>query len=117
VVARRAENETADNVKIHWPYGLTEASYVVFQFAWAVLFAAGGLMLPAIGAGFMAACVVYVGFFYGDHAGQVCFIIDRSRLTSFGRRRTGTGYRPAPTERPRTAPAGAIPHPITQDTN
>jgi cellulose synthase/poly-beta-1,6-N-acetylglucosamine synthase-like glycosyltransferase len=102
VAARRAETgKTTDGVKVHWPYALTEASYVVSQFAWAVLFAADGLVLPAIGAGFLAACVVYVGFFYGDHAGNVCFILDRSRLRFFGPRRTSNGYRRAQRERPR----------------
>lgn len=107
-VARRAETgKTTDGVKIHWPYALAEASYVVSQFAWAVLFVADGLLLPAIGAGFLAACVVYSGFFYGDHAGKVCFIFDRSRLRFFGQRRTGAGYRPAEratsSHRPRTS--------------
>jgi len=108
VAARPAETgKTTDGVKIHWPYALAEASYVVSQLAWAVLFAADGLVLPAIGAGFLAACVVYVGFFYGDHAGKVCFVFDRSRLRLFGPRRTraGAGYRPAHREQPgRTAP-------------
>ena len=81
VAGRRAETgETTEHVKIHWPYVLTELSYVVSQFTWAVLFAVDGLVMPAIGAGFLAACVVHVGFFYGDHAGRRCFILDRSRL-------------------------------------
>jgi hypothetical protein len=117
LVAQRTGNETIDNVKIHWPYGLTEASYVVLQFGWAVLFAASGLILPAVGAGFMAACVVYVGFFYGDHAGKVCFVVERDRLPWSGRRRTGAGHPPAPTERPQTVAARAISRPIAEDTN
>ena len=85
---------------IHWPYALTEASYVASQLAWAVVFAAGGLMLPAIGAGFLAACVVYVGFFYGDHAGKVGFVFDRSRPRFLGSRRAGTVSRRTHAERP-----------------
>ena len=50
----------------------TEAFFVAYQLAWAVLFAANGLVLCAIGAAYMAACVVYLAFFYGDHAGKVC---------------------------------------------
>jgi hypothetical protein len=106
VPARPAETgKTTAGVKIHWPYALAEASYAVSQLAWAVLFAANDLVFPALGAGFLAACVVYVGFFYGDHAGKVCFVLDRSRLRLFGPRRTGTGYRQAHREQPRrTAP-------------
>ena len=102
VAARRVESETkTDGVRIHWPYALAEAAYVASQLAWTVLFVANGLVLPAIGAGFLAACVVYVGFFYGDHAGKVFFVFDRSRP----QRR-----RPAPS-RP------LVGHRITQDTN
>jgi cellulose synthase/poly-beta-1,6-N-acetylglucosamine synthase-like glycosyltransferase len=77
-----AETRATDGGRIHWPYALAEALYVVSQLAWAVLFAVSGLVVPAIGAGFLAGCVLYVGFFYGDHAGKVCFVIDRSRPSS-----------------------------------
>ena len=56
---------------------MTEAFFVVYQLAWAVLFAMHGLVLCAIGAAYVAACVVYLGFFYGDHLGKVCFVLDR----------------------------------------
>jgi cellulose synthase/poly-beta-1,6-N-acetylglucosamine synthase-like glycosyltransferase len=109
-VAQWAETgRKSDGVRIHWPYALTEASYVVSQLAWAVLFAANGFVLPAIGAVLLAACVAYVAFFYGDHAGKVCFLVDRSRLTLFGSRHTGTSRR---------APARPlVENRITHDTN
>jgi hypothetical protein len=67
-------------VKVHWPYVLTEAFFVAYQLGWGVCFAMNGLALCAIGAFCVAACVVYLGFFYGDHAGKVCFAFDRRRL-------------------------------------
>ena len=81
-------------VKIRWPYVLAEAFFVVYQLAWTVLFASSGLVLCAIGAGYIAACVIYLGFFYGDHAGKVCFVVDGSRLelpARGGHRRAGGG--------------------------
>jgi hypothetical protein len=73
-------------VKVHWPYVLTEAFFVVYQLGWAVLFATNGLVLCTIGAAYMASCVLYLGFFYGDHLGKVCFAFDRSRLRFPARR-------------------------------
>lgn len=67
-------------VKVHWPYVLTEAFFVVYQLGWAVVFATSGFVLCTIGAVYVASCVVYLGFFYGDHAGKVCFAFDRRRL-------------------------------------
>lgn len=67
-------------VRVHWPYVLTEAFFVGSQLGWAALFAANGFVLCAIGAAYVASCVGYLGFFYGDHLGKVCFVIDRSRL-------------------------------------
>jgi hypothetical protein len=69
-------------VKVHWPYVLTEAFFVASQLGWAVLFFANGLVLCAIAAAYVASCVGYLGLFYGDHLGKVCFVIDRSRLKS-----------------------------------
>jgi hypothetical protein len=74
-------------VKVHWPYLLTEAFFVAYQLGWAVLFAANGLVLCAIGAAYVASCIIYLGFFYGDHLGKVCFALDRSRLKLPARRR------------------------------
>jgi cellulose synthase/poly-beta-1,6-N-acetylglucosamine synthase-like glycosyltransferase len=74
-------------VKVHWPYVLTEAFFVAYQLGWAVLFATNGLVLCAIGAAYVASCVIYLGFFYGDHLGKVCFALDRSRLKLPARRR------------------------------
>ena len=69
-------------VKIHWPYVTAEAFYVAYQIAWAVLFLAAGLVLCAIGAAYMAMCVLLVAYFYGDHAGKVAFVFDRPRTVS-----------------------------------
>jgi cellulose synthase/poly-beta-1,6-N-acetylglucosamine synthase-like glycosyltransferase len=67
------------SVKVHWPYVLAEAFLVAYQLAWAVLFVASGLVLCAVGAAYIASCIVYLGFFYGDHEEKVCFVLDRSR--------------------------------------
>jgi hypothetical protein len=74
-----------------------------------VLFAANDLVLPALGAGFLAACVAHVVFFYGDDAAKVCFVFDRSRLSFFEQPRKGTGNR-----RPARPLVG---HRVTHDTN
>ena len=87
IALRAPAARKSDSVKIHWPYVLAEAFFVVYQLAWTVLFASSGLVLCAIGAGYIAACVIYLGFFYGDHAGKVCFNVDGSRLRLSGRRR------------------------------
>jgi cellulose synthase/poly-beta-1,6-N-acetylglucosamine synthase-like glycosyltransferase len=76
-----AAKKKAYAVKVHWPYVLTEAFFVVYQLGWAVRFAVNGFTLCAIGAVCVASCVVYLGFFYGDHAGKVCFAFDRRRPT------------------------------------
>jgi cellulose synthase/poly-beta-1,6-N-acetylglucosamine synthase-like glycosyltransferase len=68
------------SVKVHWPYVLTEAMYLLYQLTWVVVFAANGLLLCALGAAFIASCVLYLGFFYGDHAGKVLFVVDKDRL-------------------------------------
>ncbi len=67
-------------VKVHWPYVLTEAFFVVHQLGWAVLFAMNGLVLCALGASYVATSVLYLGLFYGDHAGKVCFVLDKTKL-------------------------------------
>lgn len=69
-------------VKVHWPYVLAEAFFVAYQIAWAVLFVNAGLIWCAIIAIYMAASVLYLAFFYGDHAGKVCFVLDQDRLLS-----------------------------------
>jgi cellulose synthase/poly-beta-1,6-N-acetylglucosamine synthase-like glycosyltransferase len=72
-------------VKVHWPYVLAEAFFVLYQLGWAVVFAVNGFVLCTIGAVYVALCVVYLCFFYGDHAGKVCFAFDRRRLRIPGR--------------------------------
>ena len=47
-------------VKVHWPYVLTEAFFVAYQLGWAALFAANGLVLCAVGAPYVAACIAHL---------------------------------------------------------
>ena len=56
---------------------LAEAFYIAYQSAWVVLFAKAGLVLCAVGAAYMAVCVLVIACFYGDHAGKVAFVFDR----------------------------------------
>ena len=70
------------SVRIHWPYVLAEAFFVGYQLASAVLLAVDGLAWCAVGAAYLAACVLFVAYFYGDHAGKVAFIFDRPSRTS-----------------------------------
>jgi len=69
-----------DHVKFHWPYILGELFFVTFQLAWAVIFAILGLYWGALAATLVACCVIYLAFFYGDHAGKVCFVVDQDEL-------------------------------------
>lgn len=69
-----------DHVKIHWPYVLSELFFVMFQLVWVVIFAASGMFWSALVAALVAGTVIYLAFFYGDHAGKVCFVLDQSRL-------------------------------------
>ncbi len=82
------------SVKVHWPYVVTEAAFVVYQLAWMVLFAVNGLAWCALGAGYMAACVVALAVRYGDDTGKCCFVIDTNRLRVRGRRNHGADETP-----------------------
>ena len=53
---------------------MTEAYYVAFQLAWAVVFAVNGFVVCAVGAAYMATAVVSVAYVYSDHASKVAFI-------------------------------------------
>jgi cellulose synthase/poly-beta-1,6-N-acetylglucosamine synthase-like glycosyltransferase len=66
-------------VKVHWPYVLAEAFFIAHEFAWTALFIAEGLLLAAAGTTYVGACVGFLAYFYGDHAGKVCFVIGRAR--------------------------------------
>lgn len=74
-----------DRVKIHWPYVLGELFFIVFQLTWVVLFITSGLYWSALAAALVAGCVIYLAFFYGDHAGKVVFVFEQERLLSFAR--------------------------------
>jgi hypothetical protein len=79
----------SNSVKIHWPYVLAETFLIIYQLAWTVLFAWSGLLPYALGTAYIAVCVIYLGFFYGDHAGKVCFILDGNRLRQSVRQSEG----------------------------
>ena len=79
VTGRRTGGQARYTVKVHWPYVLAEAFFVAYQLAWTALFLADGLILAALGTTYVGACVASLAYFYGDHAGQVCFVIDRAR--------------------------------------
>jgi len=89
------KSEKSYGVKVRWAYILTEAFFVLYQLGWVVLFATSGLVWCAIGAAYVASCIVYLGFFYGDHAGKVCFAFDRSRLRLPPRGRRSLALAPA----------------------
>jgi hypothetical protein len=78
-------------IKIHWPYVLAELFFVLFQVTWAILFIQAGLIWCGLAAAFLTVCVLYVAFFYGDHMGKVCFVIDPKGLTIglFNREKAG----------------------------
>jgi cellulose synthase/poly-beta-1,6-N-acetylglucosamine synthase-like glycosyltransferase len=71
-----------DRVKVPWLYVLSELFLVSYQLAWAAIFAFSGLFWSALAATLVAGCVIYLAFFYGDHAGKVCFVLDREKLLS-----------------------------------
>jgi hypothetical protein len=48
--------------------------------AWlAYKYDADGLLLAAIGTTCVGACVAFLAYFYGDHVGRVCFVLNRAR--------------------------------------
>jgi cellulose synthase/poly-beta-1,6-N-acetylglucosamine synthase-like glycosyltransferase len=71
-----------DHVKVHWPYVLSELFFITFQLAWAAHFAISGMLWGALAATLVACCVIYLAFFYGDHAGKVCLVLDQDKLLS-----------------------------------
>ncbi|MGU3503296.1 hypothetical protein [Mycobacterium sp. C31M] len=73
-------------VKIHWSYVLAEAFFVGYQLAAAVLLFDGGLAWSALGAMYLAGCVLYIALYYGDDAGRRMFVIDWVGLRSRRRR-------------------------------
>ena len=75
--APRCRAKRAYAVKVHWPYVLAELFFVAYQFAWTILFLVEGLLVAALGTGYIGAAVAAVFYFYGDHAGRVCFVLRR----------------------------------------
>ena len=82
-----------ERVKVKWAYVLVELFFIAYQISWAVFFAGIGLFWCTALAAFTAACVVYVAFFYGDHLGKVCFVIDTGRIKVLSRRTNPTSPR------------------------
>lgn len=80
VPGRTTVARKTDTVKFHWPYVVSELVFVVFQLAWAARFVALGLYWNALAAALVAGCVLALAWFYGDHAGKVCFVVDQNRL-------------------------------------
>ncbi len=64
------------SVKVHRPYVAAEVYFVVFQAAWTILFVRDGLWLSAAGSSALAACVITLMYFYGDHLGRRLFVLD-----------------------------------------
>ncbi|RPJ25636.1 MAG: glycosyltransferase [Chloroflexi bacterium] len=85
VAGRASVIRKIDRVKVPWLYVLSELFLVTYQLAWAAIFAISGLFWSAIAATLVAGCVIYLAFFYGDHAGKVCFVLDRDKLLSLAR--------------------------------
>jgi cellulose synthase/poly-beta-1,6-N-acetylglucosamine synthase-like glycosyltransferase len=77
-----APTKRSYRVKVHWPYVLTEMFFCIYHLVWAALFAATGLIWCAVIAGYMAGCILYLAYHYGDHDGRVCFVIDRNKLAT-----------------------------------
>ena len=77
--APRASVRRRYAVRVPWPYVLAEAFVVAYQLAWGALLLANGLVVAALGTTYIAACVAYLAYFYGDHAGRACFVVDRTR--------------------------------------
>jgi cellulose synthase/poly-beta-1,6-N-acetylglucosamine synthase-like glycosyltransferase len=66
-------------VKVHRPYVVAEAFVVVHQLTWAALLATGGLLPAAVGSSLIAACILGVAHFYGDHVDRRWFVVPRRR--------------------------------------
>jgi len=49
-------------VKVHGPYVVADWFFAACQFGWAVLFAANGVVLCAVGALYVASCILFVGW-------------------------------------------------------
>jgi hypothetical protein len=80
--ARNSKPKQRYTVKVHWPYVFAEAFFIAYQLAWTGLFLLHGLHVAAVGTAYVGACVAVLVFFYGDHAGKVCFVIDRALAAS-----------------------------------
>jgi hypothetical protein len=64
-------------VKVHRPYVAAEAFVVGYQLVWSALLLRAGLLVGAFGSFVIAACIVGVARFYGDHVGRRWFVLGR----------------------------------------
>lgn len=78
----------AYQVKVHWPYVLAEAAFVMVQLGWTVAFALAGLWWCAAVSVFLAGAVVGLMWFYGDHLDRRLFVLT-AELRAWRRNRTG----------------------------
>lgn len=63
-----------DKVKVHRPYVVAEAAYLALQVGWCVHFLRQPLIGAALGAAFVACCVGFLCFHYGDDEGRRLFV-------------------------------------------
>jgi cellulose synthase/poly-beta-1,6-N-acetylglucosamine synthase-like glycosyltransferase len=77
--AARPVQQRRQAVKVHRPYVVTEVFFVAFQLTWAILFLRDGLWVSAGGSTALAACVLGLMYFYGDHLGRRLFVFRTRR--------------------------------------
>jgi hypothetical protein len=73
-------------------YVLAEADYAAYETAWAVVFAVNDLILCSLGATYLAAGVLSIASFYGDH-------VDKAPSSSTGGRDPTPMFGPPQRER------------------
>jgi hypothetical protein len=71
-----AHTPRRQSVTVHRPYIAAEIFFVAFQAVWAMVFLRDGLWFGAAGSVALAACVVGLMYFYGDHLGRRIFVLD-----------------------------------------
>lgn len=72
-------------VRIHWPYVLTELFFCAYFAVWAGLFASVGLVWCSMMAGYIKSYILHLAYHYGDHHGKVLFAVDRDKLKPWRR--------------------------------
>jgi len=93
--AETAAQGGRQKVRVHRPYVVAEVFFACYQLGWGVLFATAGLWINAAAATVLAACVLGLMWFYGDHAGRRLLVFDVDTL-------------PAPVGRPKRIRPGRV---------